>query len=166
MRILTFLSILTLLAVSASAQSTVNYAARHAHAANAGWIDLYSNEVDCVVVAESFLQGMACAGNFGWLDFGDGLPANGYAYSNGGADDCGVNLAADGALTGYAYSGNIGWVCFEQVFGKPQLGWATGAMSGFAYSGNISWIALDTIHSDFETKRVEYTDSDAFEMRH
>lgn len=59
---------------------------------------------------------LLCAANFGWIDPGDGAPANGHTYSNTSATDFGVNLAASGALTGYAYAAR-----FFRIVAHPPL---------------------------------------------
>ncbi len=148
------------LAALAAAQSTISATARHAHAANAGWIDFRTSAADGVVVAENCLSGKAYAANFGWIDLGDGTPANGYSYSNTTAGDFGVNLAATGALSGYAYAANVGWIAFEQAQGQPRLEFATGGFSGYAYSANLGWIALGTSSATLVAASMVAPDAD------
>ena len=97
-----------------------------------------------VRVTDTFLTGYAYAANFGWINFGDGAPANGYSYANTTGTNFGVNLSLSGDLSGYAYGANIGWIQFEQTQGQPRLNLITGEFTGHAYSANMGWIALDT----------------------
>jgi hypothetical protein len=157
---------------AALAQSTISPSEKSVFAGNAGWIDLRPSQAAGVQVTETFLSGKAYAANFGWLDFGDGTPANGHRYSDQSAGDFGVNLEASGALSGHAYSANTGWVVFEQLYGKPKLDFQTGKITGHAYSGNLGWIALDTAFSDLFTQSISRPDidedgiADAWEMLH
>src|SRR5688572_20226508 len=100
MRVFNFLVLVLILvtAMPVAAQSTIAPAQPHAYAANAGWVDFRPSAADGVVVDEAFLSGYAYAANFGWIHFGDGSPANGYAYANNSATDCGVNHDGVGNL--------------------------------------------------------------------
>jgi hypothetical protein len=134
------------LATSASAQSTINSAHKYAYGANTGWLNLRPSAADGVVVGEAFLAGSIYAANFGWIQLGDGTPANGHTYSNTSATDFGVNHDGAGTLTGYGYSGNIGWVNFGWATvndpNRPHFDLLTGRFGGYAYSANTGWINL------------------------
>jgi hypothetical protein len=154
------LVVLACLSQGLAAQSTISPVDRYAYAANTGWVDFRPSAVDGVRVTETYFSGKAYAANFGWIDLGDGSPDNGYAYSNGSATDCGVNLAADGSLTGYAYAANVGWINFEQVHGQPKLNFLTGKFTGSIYSANLGWISLDTSFTDLLASTIAYPDTD------
>ena len=104
-----------------------------------------------------FLSGFAWAENVGWINMGDGTPADGVAYANLNGTDFGVNVnPATGALSGYAWGENIGWINFGD--GTPANGVnyanvngtdagvnhnaANGLLSGFAWSENAGWLNL------------------------
>lgn len=156
----------------ASAQSTINTTQKHAHGANTGWLNFRPSATDGVVVGEAFLSGYIYAANFGWIQVGDGTPANGHTYSNTSAADSGVNHDGTGTLGGYAYSGNIGWVNFGWATAndpnRPHFDLLTGQFSGYAYCGNTGWINLagnlttDTLASpDIDSDGM----ADAWEMQ-
>lgn len=141
-------------------QSTISPVERHAHAANAGWIDWRPSPADGVVCSETHLSGHAWSGNFGWILFGNGQPANGHRWSNTTADDFGVNLEPAGQLTGYAWAPNIGWIVFESTYGNPKLDYLTGRLSGHVWASNIGWIQLETPTSALGTLSISRPDSD------
>lgn len=154
------------------AQSTINTTQKHAYGANTGWLNFRPSATDGVVVGEAFLSGYIYAANFGWIQVGDGTPANGHTYSNTSAADSGVNHDGTGTLGGYAYSGNIGWVNFGWATAndpnRPHFDLLTGQFSGYAYSGNTGWINLagnlttDTLASpDIDSDGM----ADAWEMQ-
>ena len=152
--------LLLLLTGIATGQSTISPTARHAYAANAGWLDLRADTTSGVRVADTTLSGYAYAANFGWIHLGSGIPTNGHAYSNSSATDYGVNLSAVGNLTGYAYAANVGWITFEQTHGQPRLDLRTGIFSGSAYSANLGWISLATTFSTLSTATLARPDTD------
>ena len=130
---------------AAAAQSTIDPAKRFAYAANAAFINFKPDEPPPsggAVVGERLLSGFVYAANFGWINLGDGSPANGIDYQNNSASDFGVNVLPVGVLSGFAYSANVGWINFEQTHGQPKIDLQTGVFSGFAWSGNIGWINL------------------------
>lgn len=142
-------------------QSTIDPAKSSAYAANTGWINWRPNQPapsGGAIIGEAVLAGKIYSANCGWLDLGDGTPANGIAYQNNSATDCGVNVSPDGTLTGFAYGANFGWINFEQTFGKPKFDLLTGAFSGFAYGANIGWINLGT--GNLRTATLLCTDTD------
>jgi hypothetical protein len=115
-----------------------------------------------IVFGEFFISGHAYGANFGWMDFGDGTPANGIQYQNNSAIDCGVNHDGAGNLSGYAYGANIGWINFGWAaptdVNRPRVSLLTGAFSGFAYSANMGWINLGA--GNLTTLTMQSTDTD------
>lgn len=120
------------------------------YAANAGWINARTSPEQGLVIREDYISGHAYGANIGWIDFGDGAPDNGYAYSNSAEGDYGVNVSEKGFLSGFAYGANIGWINFEWA-GEfafeldprlPRVDLKTGQLAGSAYSANIGWIDL------------------------
>ena len=120
----------------------VGYA--RSYAANFGWLNwrALAKGDDVPTVGMQFLSGKVYAANVGWIDLGDGKPADGIQYSGTGGD-IGVNHDGAGRLTGYAYGANIGWVYFGQTWNDPpRIDLGTGEMRGFAYAANCGWIGL------------------------
>jgi hypothetical protein len=156
----------------AEKESTISETSRYAHAANCGWIDFRPSAADGVIVNATFLSGKAYSCNLGWIDFGDGLPENGYFYSNTSAGDFGVNLQTGGRLSGWAYSANCGWISFDPNAGDPRIDYLTGTVSGWAHGSNIGWISLATPESSLVTKSIHREDidldgiADTWEMEH
>ncbi len=148
----------------AHAQSSIDPAAPYAYSANAGWINLRADGTNGVRVGECFLSGKAYAANFGWIDFGDGDPADHFKYGNNSATDFGVNHDGDGSLDGYAYAANVGWISFHWAHdnpndpNRPRFDLATGTFAGYAYAANLGWINLGT--GTLRTATIAHTDSD------
>lgn len=158
---LTALATLTLLAQA----SNLDPSQHHAWAQNIGWINLRPAQptpTSGILVEESLLSGHAWAQNAGWIHFGNGSPLNGIRYSNTTANDCGVNLLADGSLSGYAWAQNIGWIRFDPTQPSPpqhpHIDLTTGTFSGYAWSQNTGWINLGT---SLKTQSIALLDSDA-----
>jgi hypothetical protein len=148
-------------ALPALAQSTIDPAKKFSYGANIGWINWKPDQPapsGGAVTGEAVLAGKIYSANCGWIDLGDGTPANGVAYQNNSATDFGVNVTAGGALVGFAYGANIGWINFEQTFGQPKINLLTGGFSGFAYGANVGWINLGT--GDLGTLTIQCTDVD------
>ena len=61
-------------------------------------------------IAGTFLSGMVWNENIGFLDLGDGTPANNSNYANLDGVDAGVNI-----LGGLAWGENIGWVNLDDA---------------------------------------------------
>jgi len=130
----------------ASAQSTIDPASAYAYSANVGWIHFRPSLADGVSVHAYHLAGKAYGANTGWMDFGNGSPVSGYAYSNTSASDCGVNHDGAGNLSGYAYAANLGWINFGWATAndsnRPRFDPFTGRFQGYAWSANCGWILL------------------------
>jgi len=133
------------------AESNLDPGATNAiYAANAGWIEARTSPEQGLVIREDYISGHAYGANIGWIDFGDGMPLNGYAYSNVAEGDHGVNVSEKGFLSGFAYGANIGWINFEWAGefafeldpSLPRIDLKTGQLAGYAYSANLGWIDL------------------------
>ena len=148
------IALLTLIAVTASAQTTLDGAHAVAYGGNIGWIKTSTSTSEGIRTGEYVCSGSIYAANVGWISLGDGTADNGIRYSNTSATDYGVNTMPavfDGGLTvaplrGYAYGANIGWVNFEPS-GNPRIDLKTGRFLGYAYSANTGWLNLgDATH--------------------
>lgn len=127
---------------TARAESTIAPDARHAYAANCGWLDARAGTgTHGVAVGEFVCSGFLYAANCGWLNLGTGAPTNGVHYSNTTGADYGVNHLGDGRLRGLAWAANLGWVNFADT-GNPRVDLGTGDLSGQAWSANVGWINL------------------------
>ena len=123
--------------------------------------------------APIFVSGYIFVANVGWINLGNGAPADCTQYSQtnypNNVVDFGVNVyntAGTSYLSGYGYGANIGWVTFEQTYGKPSI--QGGAFSGNVWSANCGWISLsnaaiylqtDIISSGAPTLYISYSDS-------
>ena len=152
--------LLVLSTLAAPGQSTISPADKFGYGPNFGWINFRPSPADGVVVQETCLAGRAWSANFGWMDLGDGTPANGHTYSNSSAADYGVNLSASGRLTGSAWMPNLGWITFEQTHGQPRVDLLTGLFSGSAWSSNAGWLRFDTDQSGMRTTSIAIADTD------
>src|SRR4029453_16683124 len=95
-----------------------------------------------------FLTGAIWCENVGWVNAGDGAPANGTQYSNASGSDFGVNVSMTGALSGLAWGENVGWIDFGggAAASPPQparLDPGAGRLRGYAWGENIGWVNLD-----------------------
>ncbi len=141
------------------AQSNVAAMAKLCYAENTGWINwrdagspLASQGVR-INGGNTFLAGFAWSENAGYINMGDGTPANGLVYANPtsgtviGVPDFGVNINPDGSLSGFAWGENIGWINFG-VTTLPTNQRARvqtdGKLRGYAWGENVGWINLDT----------------------
>ncbi|MCC5847804.1 MAG: hypothetical protein JJU29_06885 [Verrucomicrobia bacterium] len=128
------------------AESTINDEAKYGYAANGGWINFRPSVDDGVVTGGFFLSGHAWGANFGWINLGNGAPANGWSYANDSETDYGVNLTDFGNLAGYAWGANIGWINFNWANSidpnRPRIDLLTGEFKGYAYAANLGWIHL------------------------
>ena len=130
----------------ASAQTTIDPTLSYAWSANLGWTNWRPSSGQGASIGEYVCSGYVYGGNVGWINLGNGAPANGIQYQNNSGADWGVNYspgAAPGVATlrGYAYGANIGWINFEAV-GNPSVNMSTGQLYGYAYSANCGWINL------------------------
>jgi len=147
------------LVLASPSSSTVTPASRTSYAANFGWLDWRwsATAAHAPVVTSALLSGKVYAANPGWIDLGNGLPANGIRYSQT-AGDTGVNHDGAGALTGFAYGANIGWIRFAQSWNHaPRIDLTGGEMTGYAYAANCGWIGLRGL----KTKLAAGRDSDS-----
>src|ERR1041384_7154300 len=125
--------------LSTVAQTTINATNRLAYCANGGWMDFRADGLNGLGTGGSVFSGFIYAANIGWVNVGNGRPANGLRYQNNSAVDFGINHDAQGNLRGSAYAANVGWITFEDR-GAPAVDSRTGRFSGFVYSANAGWI--------------------------
>ena len=93
--------------------STIDPTDKFAYAQSTGWMNLRPDQSgggEGVTVTLYHLSGKSYGQSTGWVEFGDGTPADGLHYSNTGAADVGVNVDALFNLSGYAYGQSIGWI--------------------------------------------------------
>ena len=147
---------------SAQAQGIIDPGHRSAWSENGGWVNWApegSDPGDPVVgrglsVAtnvdgSAFLSGFLWWENLGWVNLGDGSPADGFWYGNAIGEDSGVNLDSDGTMRGLAWSENAGWVNFDTVAAlsgsgqQARLDDSARRFRGYAWSENLGWINLD-----------------------
>jgi len=157
---------------TAHALTTINAVNDDAAGANIGWINARGDVTNGLVVGEAFCSGYMYGGNVGWIDMGDGSPADGLSYANNAINDYGVNIEVTGALRGFAYGANIGWVNFE-ANGDPTVDLLTGNLGGYAYGANVGWISLSNMMGHVQTDSLDLgpdTDGDmlpdAWELSH
>lgn len=67
------------------------------------------------LINPNILSGFVWCENVGYLNLGDGTPANGFAYANLNGTDFGVNLLPDDRLSGFAWGENIGWINLDDA---------------------------------------------------
>ena len=151
-----YLTSLSALAITltAHADSNVDPANKVSWSENCGWMNWYdsgsptSSQGVSIDSTGRFLSGFVWCENIGFLNLGDGSPANGLAYDNSTGADSGVNVdVGSGNLSGLAWGENVGWINLS-----------TGALSGnaarlsdtsprrllgYAWAENIGWINLD-----------------------
>lgn len=137
------------------AQSNVDVAQRYSWGPNLGWIDWRGDGTNGAVFGERVASGHLYAANIGWINLGDGTPANGTAYANNSASDFGVNLDYTSntslvLLSGFAWSANAGWISFNvaSTANRPRIDKTTGVLSGYAWGANIGWLPLDSTGSN------------------
>ncbi|MDX2175337.1 MAG: hypothetical protein SF028_02595 [Candidatus Sumerlaeia bacterium] len=99
-------------------------------------------------------SGLVWSANAGWINLGDGSPANGHKYANEAGEDFGVNVDATSdrghfLLSGLAWSANLGWISFDAPEGAaaedlPRIEKNTGLLKGRAWSANVGWLTFET----------------------
>lgn len=157
------LLILAALLLPAAAQSTINATARHAWAANTGWVDSRPDSTLGFRFGEFSCAGWLWSPNTGWIDCGDGTPSNHINYGNDSNTDYGVNHYGTGDLYGMAWSPNTGWINFgwwtlaPDDPNRPRVDLVTGEFSGYAWGANTGWISLAGVKTD----SMEFPDTDA-----
>lgn len=153
------------------APSTVDTVLRHAYGANTGWVNARPSTSTGLVVGEYYCSGYVWSANLGWINFGDGEPANKIRYSNSGGD-FGVNHDGEGNLSGYAWSENTGWINFGWTSvvhpQRPRIGLINGVMSGYAYGANTGWLSIGGMRTSSITPLDRDGDgiADAWEIEH
>jgi hypothetical protein len=119
-----------------------------------------------------YCSGFLYGPQVGWINLGNGAPADALRYRNDSAGDFGVNVLPSGALRGFAYGANIGWISFEDR-GNPRVNWANGELSGAIYSANTGWIPLEGLDGHLRVESMGQLDDrdadglpDAWEIRY
>ncbi len=138
------------LAPRLSAGTTTDPVNRYAYGANIGWTDWTGDTNHGAVIGNYICSGYIYAGNVGWINLGNGSPANGIRYQNNSATDFGINHDGLGNLRGFAYSPNIGWINFEAT-GNPTVDLRTGVLRGNLWSANCGWIPLTNAFGTLQT---------------
>ena len=132
------------------AGTTTDPVNRYAYGANIGWTDWTGDTNHGAVIGNYLCSGYIYAGNVGWINLGNGSPANGIRYQNNSATDFGVNHDGLGNLRGFAYSPNIGWINFEAT-GNPTVDLRSGVLRGHLWSANCGWIPLTNAFGMLQT---------------
>lgn len=135
----------------AAADSWVSADHRHAWSENTGWLVWRAPDSvqPGVLFRDTHLVGNIWGENIGWIDVGDGFPANGMSYSNTDGEEHGVNIDLNGDLLGWAWAENAGWIRFDtrdalgDIGLNARLDVAEGRLRGYAWGENIGWINLD-----------------------
>ena len=133
----------------AGADSTIVDGKEFAWAASIGWVNFRPDVPvvpDGAVIGQTFCSGLIWSESCGWINLGDGSPADGLRYANDDGADFGVNHDGLGNLVGLAWGEAIGWINFGQDYDAeipvPQVDLLTGEMSGYAWSASCGWIDL------------------------
>ena len=103
-------------ATEASAQQSVSPHDHFSWSENCGfmnWRPATLASDDGPLFLATFMSGLIWCENVGWMNLGDGSPANGSAYANLSGEDSGINIRPDGQLAGFAWAPSIGWVNFS-----------------------------------------------------
>ena len=148
-------------AATVSAATTINVTNQYAHGANIGWMDWRGNVANGAVIGEYVCSGFIYAANVGWINLGDGTPANGIRYQNNSGSDFGVNHDGTGNLRGYAWGANIGWLTFTNrdatgaTYTGPRVNLLNGRLTGFVWSANCGWISLSNSFAHVRTDTLQ-----------
>lgn len=148
--------------------STIDPTDKFTYAQSGGWMNLrpeQSGGGEGVTVTLYHLSGKGYGQSTGWIDFGDGTPADGLHYSNTGVSDIGVNVDALFNLSGYAYGQSIGWINFGWAApndpNRPRINPITNEFQGYAYAQSMGWINLGAgFLRTQDILQLEDTDSD------
>jgi hypothetical protein len=139
-------------AAPALAQSNIDPAHAFCWQENTGWLNWRSagspTGTQGVHAYASYFAGYAWGENIGFINFGDGSPANGSSYANTTGADFGVNILPNGDLGGMAWGENVGWINFgTAAFLAPaqraRLDAGAARLRGWAWGENIGWLDLD-----------------------
>ncbi len=155
------------------ADTTIEPVESFAWAGSIGWTNWRPSISDGVRTGEYVCSGKIWAANVGWINVGNGTPANGVRYQNLDGADFGINLLPDGRLRGLAWGANIGWINFEAT-GDPRIDLGTGTFSGYAWAANAGWVTLNDGDTHFVSTQqiIQGADtdadgiSDAWELEH
>jgi hypothetical protein len=166
----TFLATILVCAVAlghSRAATSINLANKFSYGANFGWMDWRGDPGNGAIIGQFVCSGFIYAANVGWINLGDGTPANGIRYQNNSAGDFGVNHDGLGNLSGYAWGTSIGWLTFSNrdssgvTYAGPAVDLFTGRLTGSVWSANCGWISLSNAQGFVQTDHLPATpDSD------
>ena len=139
--------------LSFAAPTTIDAANSNAYAANIGWISFLGDTTHGAVIGEYVCSGYVYSADVGWINLGNGLPADRIYYRENAVNDFGVIQDGLGNLRGFAYGANIGWISFEGL-GAPKVDLRTGNLSGYAWSANCGWISLSNTVARVRTDSI------------
>lgn len=142
------------LLLTAQAVSTIDPANPYSYGANVGWMNWRGDTNNGAVIGEYVCSGNIYCANIGWINLGNGSPANGIQYQNNSATDYGVNQDGAGNLLGDAWAANVGWIVFE-TNGAPKVNLLTGVLSGSVWSANCGWISLSNAVAAVQTDTIQ-----------
>jgi sugar lactone lactonase YvrE len=145
------------LVIQQAIPTTIDPTNHYSYGANFGWMDWHDNAANGAnygaVIGEYVCSGLIYSANTGWINLGNGAPANGIYYQNLSSNDFGVNQDGLGNLRGYAWGANIGWLNFE-TNGAPVVNLQTGILSGYVWSANCGWISLSNAFAYVQTDTI------------
>ena len=147
-------------------ESTLAPGESFAWGSTTGWMELRHHRpapLDGLRVKDTHLCGYGWCGTTGWINFGDGTPANSIRYGNADGSDFGVNHDGAGNLSGLAWSATCGWINFGWATAadpnRPRFELISGVFSGYAWSSTAGWISLGT--GRLQTEHMVIADTDA-----
>jgi hypothetical protein len=154
-------------AAPALAQSDIDDVGKWSWQENGGWMNWRdaNGALQGVRDRATCLAGFIWCENLGWINVGNGSPANGVAYTNAAGTDFGVNVAPDGTLSGYAWGENIGWINFSGgAMASPaqpaRFDLVASRFRGYAWGENVGWVNLDVATAGQFVKRICYATCD------
>ena len=155
-------SVIILATVGVSAAATTMIAPtnidpvhQYAWTENAGWTSWRDagDAAQGVRIGNRFLSGFVWAENVGFINLGNGAPADGVQYANLDGSDAGVNLDPDtGDLFGLGWGENIGWINFDTraALGpfaqQARFDIQENRLRGFAWAENLGWVNFDDLN--------------------
>lgn len=140
--------VVTLSAVTVSAQSNVDPGQSWAWS-EIGWTNWRAVDggVDGATVHATVLSGHIWSEAAGWINLGNGTPADGVHYANVDGLDFGVNLdPTTGTLSGLAWGEQTGWINFDtSSLGNQSATFdiCENRFRGYAWGESVGWLNLD-----------------------
>ena len=155
------------LAAPARAQTDIDPINKFSWEENCGWMNWRDagGGAQGVRDAGTYLSGLIWCENVGWVNVGNGAPANGVSYSITSGTASGVYAAPRGVLSGFAWGENVGWINFDggNLASPPQparLDTAANRLRGFAWGENIGWVNMDLAATGQFVARACYANCD------